>query len=375
VGVTIRAAVLPGENEQLHVADVELDAPEPGEVRVRLAASGVCASDWHTLTGRIPSPLPAVLGHEGAGVVEETGAGVGHVAPGDHVVLSWLPACGRCRYCESGRPVLCDVAAPAMLAGTLLNGGRRLRLGSRRLYHYSFLSTFAEQAVVPAASCVPVRRDVPLAVASLAGCAVMTGYGAVVNRARVTPGSAAVIFGAGGVGLSCVMAAALAGAAQVIAVDPVPAKRRLAASLGATRVIDPAAEDVVAAVREATGGDGADFGFDAVGSPAVSASAFDAVCRGGTLVCIGLPGPDAMTAFPGPRLVREEKIVTGSLYGSCRPFQDIPALLDLVAAGRLPIDKLVSATYGLGQINDAFADMIAGRLARGVVVLSEDIAW
>ncbi len=375
VSVTMRAAILLGQGEAMRVADVELDPPGPAEVQVRLAASGVCASDWHTLTGRIPSPLPAVLGHEGAGVVEAVGDGVSHVSPGDHVVLSWLPACGRCRYCEAGRPVLCDVAAPALLAGTLLGGGRRLRYGSLPLYHYSFLSTFAEQAVVPAASCVPVRRDVPLAAASLAGCAVLTGYGAVVNRARVTPGSAAVIFGAGGVGLSCVMAAALAGAARVIAVDPVPAKRELAAALGATHVIDPAERDVIAAVRELTGGHGADFGFDAVGSPAVGASAFDAICRGGTLVCIGIPGPDAMTAFPGPRLVREEKIVTGSLYGSCRPFQDIPAVLDLFAAGRLPVDKLVSATYGLDQINQAFADLSAGLLARGVVVLCEDIAW
>ena len=218
--------------EALKVVDVDLAEPGPEEVRVRLAASGVCASDWHTMTGAIPSPTPSVLGHEGAGVVEEVGAGVRDVKPGDHVVLSWVPSCGRCRYCESGRPNLCSVAFPSLLAGTLVSGARRLSYQGQPLYHYSFLSTFAEAVVVDEACCIPVRPDVPLSVAALVGCAVMTGFGAVVNRARAEPGSTVIVYGAGGVGLSAVMAARLSGAQHVIAVDPVASKRALALEIG-----------------------------------------------------------------------------------------------------------------------------------------------
>jgi Zn-dependent alcohol dehydrogenase len=203
----MRAAVLFEQRTDLQVVDVDLAPPGHGEVLVRLDASGVCASDWHTMTGAIPSPTPCVLGHEGAGVVQEVGEGVSSVSRGDHVVLSWIPNCGRCRYCESGRPNLCSVATPSLLAGTLVSGARHLSYQGSRLYHYSFLSTFAEQVVVDEASCVPIRKDVALSVAALVGCAVMTGYGAVVNRAKVNPGDSVIVFGAGGVGLSAVMAA------------------------------------------------------------------------------------------------------------------------------------------------------------------------
>lgn len=367
----MRAAVLFAPNERLRVVDVALAPPGPREVRVRLAATGVCASDWHTITGAIPSPTPCVLGHEGAGHVEEVGEGVTSVAPGDHVALSWVPACGRCRHCEAGRPNLCSAAAPALLAGTLMSGQRRLSHAGEPLYHYSFLSTFAERVVVDEASCIPIRRDVPLRVAALVGCAVMTGYGAVVNRARVQPGSTALIYGAGGVGLSAVMAAALSGAGQVVVADPVAAKRELALELGATHVLDPGADDVVEAVRSLTGGEGADCALEAAGRTELVAQAFEATRRAGTIVAIGVPAADATVTLPGPRLVREEKVVTGSLYGSCRPRQDMPAILDLYAAGRLPLDRLVTRTYRLHQINDTFDDMLAGTLARGVVELEE----
>jgi NDMA-dependent alcohol dehydrogenase len=370
----MRAAVLFAPGERLRVVDVELAAPGPREVRVRLAATGVCASDWHTVTGAIPSPTPSVLGHEGAGVVEEVGAEVRAVAAGDHVVLSWLPACGRCRHCEAGRPNLCSVAAPALLAGTLLSGERRLAHAGEPLYHYSFLSTFAEEVVVDEASCVPIRRDVPLAVAALVGCAVMTGYGAVVNRARVAPGSTVLVQGAGGVGLSAVMAAALSGAGRVVVADPVAAKRELALQVGATDVLDPGDGDVVEAVRALTGGEGADYAFEAAGRTELLEQAFAATRRAGTIVAVGVPAAGATVTLPGPQLVREEKVVTGSLYGSCRPRQDMPAILDLYAAGRLPLDRLVTRTYRLEQINDTFDDMLAGTLARGVVVFGEERA-
>jgi NDMA-dependent alcohol dehydrogenase len=363
----MKAAVLLAPEEELRVLDVELAPPGPREVRVRLAASGVCASDWHTITGAIPSPTPAVLGHEGAGVVEAVGEAVRSVVPGDHVVLSWVPACGQCRYCAAGRPNLCSMAAPSLLAGTLVSGERRLSYRGDPLFHYSFLSTFAEAAVVDEASCVRIRADVPLTVAALVGCAIMTGYGAVTNRARVRPGSAVLILGAGGVGLSAVMAARLSGAGLIVAADPVPAKRELALEIGATHVVDPGAEDIVTAVRSLTGGAGADYAIEAAGRPELVAAAFDATCRAGMIVCVGVPAPSALVSLPGPDLVRHEKVVTGSLYGSCRPRQDMPAVLDAYAAGRLALGRLVTRTYPLTAINQVFADMLAGRLARGVI--------
>ncbi|HTX84336.1 MAG TPA: Zn-dependent alcohol dehydrogenase [Streptosporangiaceae bacterium] len=368
----MKAAVLFNPGEELKLADVELAPPGPREVRVRLSASGVCASDWHTMTGAIPSPAPCVLGHEGAGVVDAVGDGVTTVSPGDHVVLSWVPACGRCRYCEGGRPNLCATAAPALLAGTLVSGERRLRLGGMPLYHYSFLSTFAESVVVDEASCIPIRTDVPLTVAALVGCAVTTGFCAVTNRARVTPGSTVLIFGAGGVGLSAVMAAKLSGAGQIVVLDPVPSKRELASAVGASHVLDPASTDTVAEVRAMTGGEGADFAIEAAGRVELVSQAFEATRRGGTIVAVGVPAATATVHLPGPDLVRHEKIVTGSLYGSCRPRQDMPAILDLYAGGRLPLDRLVTRIYPLEDINQAFSDMLAGELARGVIDLIGD---
>ena len=233
---------------------------------MRLHRSGVCHSDWNTVTGDTPSPLPAVLGHEGAGVVESVGEGVTTVAPGDHVVLSWLPACGRCGPCVGGRPSLCESATPALLAGTLLDGTTRLSLDGKPIHHYSFLSTFAESTVVPEASCVPIRPDAPFDIAALVGCAVMTGIGAVLNRAMVRTGSSVVVFGAGGVGLSAIQACGLVGASTVIAVDPAEERRQLAIDLGATHALDPTECDPVEAVRDLTAGSGADYGFEASGA-------------------------------------------------------------------------------------------------------------
>lgn len=366
----MKAAVLFAPQEDLRIVEVDLAPPGPREVHVRIGASGVCASDWHTMTGAIPSPVPCVLGHEGAGVVTATGEGVTAVTAGDHVVLSWVPACGHCRYCESGRPNLCATAAPALLAGTLVSGGRRLSLNGDPLYHYSFLSTFAESAVVDEACCIPVRRDVPFTVAALVGCAITTGYCAVTNRARVRPGSTVLISGAGGVGLSAIMAARLSGARQIIAIDPVPRKRDLAVRLGATHTLDPRASDVLSEVRSLTGGQGTDFAIEAAGRPELVTLAFEATARGGTIVSVGIPAATATVALPGADLVRHEKVVTGSLYGSCRPRQDMPAILDRYADGDLPLDLLVSRIYQLEEINEAFRDMLAGELARGVIDLS-----
>ncbi|TCP47954.1 alcohol dehydrogenase/S-(hydroxymethyl)glutathione dehydrogenase/alcohol dehydrogenase [Tamaricihabitans halophyticus] len=371
----VNAAVLTEHNGPLRQRELWLDGPGPQEVLVKIAATSVCASDTHTRSGRIPSPLPVVLGHEGAGVVAATGRDVTGLAPGDHVALSWMPNCGRCRYCSAGRPVLCSASAPALLNGTLLDGTVRMRDGEQPVHHYSFLSTFADHAVVPASSAIRIRHDVPLAVAALVGCGVLTGYGAVVNRAKVEPGSSVLIYGAGGVGLSAVFAAHNSGALRIIVVDPRQDKRDGAAAFGATHVLDPEHEDVATAVRAMTDGAGADVTIDAVGREGLLAEAFDATAPGGTIVCVGVPGPEASAAVPGARFVREEKYITGSLYGSSRPAQDIPRLLDLFAAGRLPVDKLISRTYSLAGINEAFTDTVEGHLRRGVVVVDEALAW
>jgi NDMA-dependent alcohol dehydrogenase len=363
----VRAAVLRAVGELLAIEEVELAPPGPGEVLVTLAACGVCHSDWNVISGATPNPLPAVLGHEGAGVVEEVGEGVEAVALGDHVVLSWLPACGRCFYCLRGRPVLCDVAMADMFRGTLPGGVLRLSLDGEPLYHYSYLSAFAERCVVPEGCCVRIRKDAPLDVAALVGCAVMTGFGAVVNRARVEPGSAVVVFGAGGVGLSAVMGARLAGARTIVAADPVAFKRETALELGATHSVELGAAREL--LRELTDGRGADVAVDTAGVPGIVAQAYDSVRRGGTVIAVGIPPVGATADLPGPGLPREEKVVTGSFYGSCRPQADMPLVLDLFMEGRLPLDRLVTRTYRLDEVNEAFAAMNAGEVARAVVAL------
>jgi S-(hydroxymethyl)glutathione dehydrogenase/alcohol dehydrogenase len=363
----MRAAVLRELDQPMTVEDVELAPPGPGEVEVRLVASGVCHSDWNVVTGATSNPLPAVLGHEGAGVVESVGEGVDTVTEGDHVILSWLPACGRCYYCSRGRQVLCDVAMADMFRGTLPGGTLRLSQNGTPLYHYSYLSAFAERCIVPAGCCVPIRDDAPLEVAALVGCAVMTGYGAAVTRARVQAGSAIAIFGAGGVGLSAIMGARLAGVAVIAAVDPFAFRRETALELGATHALDPGSDDVPAALHDLTDGRGADAAIDSAGVPGVLAQAYATVRRGGTIVAVGLPPEGVSAELPASDLAREEKVITGSFYGSCSPQVDMPRVLDLYMDGLLPLDRLVSRSYPLDEINEAFAAMNAGEVARAVI--------
>jgi S-(hydroxymethyl)glutathione dehydrogenase/alcohol dehydrogenase len=349
------------------VEEVELGEPGPGEVEVLLVASGVCHSDWNVITGATANPLPAVLGHEGAGVVGAVGDGVDTVSEGDHVILSWLPACGQCFYCSRGRQVLCDVAMADMFRGTLPGGTLRLSQNGDHLYHYSYLSAFAERCIVPEGCCVPIRKDASLDVAALVGCAVMTGYGAAVTRAGIGPGESIAVFGAGGVGLSAIMGASLAGASAIVAVDPFPFRRETALELGATHALDPASDDVTTFLRDLTDGRGADAAIDSAGVPGVLAQAYAAVRRGGTVVAVGLPPEGAVAELPASDLAREEKVVTGSFYGSCSPQVDMPVVLDLYMDGRLPLDRLISRAYALEEINEAFAAMNAGEVARTVI--------
>lgn len=363
----IRAALLTAPHQPFVIETLALDAPKAGEVLVRIAASGVCHSDWHLVTGTTQHPMPCVAGHEGAGVVEAVGAGVTRVQPGDHVVLSWTPDCGTCFYCQHGKPNLCETFTDPIWAGVMLDGTPRLRWGDQPVYHYCGLATFAEYAVVPQESCIGIRKDVPLTVASLVGCGVATGVGAALYTAGVRPGESVVVFGCGGIGLNILQGAALCGARMIIAVDTNAPKLAMARGFDATHTL-LMGDDVIAQIRALTGGRGADHVFEAVGLPGVQETALYAARPGGVLTLVGLSPMGSATNLPGAYLTRKEIVVKGSYYGSVHPARDFPLLIDLYMAGKLKLDRLVSQTYRLEQINEAYAAMLTGEIARGVIV-------
>jgi S-(hydroxymethyl)glutathione dehydrogenase/alcohol dehydrogenase len=372
VTTTIRAAVLEEPRGQLAVQELELAPPGPGEVRVRLHASGVCHSDFNAIDGTAPTRCPAVLGHEGAGVVEAVGAGVRDVAPGARVMLSWMPSCGTCAECVRGLEHLCASAWAAMGHGGLLDGTPRLSRGGTPVYHYSFLSTFATHTVVPAACCIPISDDVGFDVAAITGCAVATGTGAVWRTAGVRPGDRVAVFGCGGVGMSAVLGAVAAGAHPVIAVDVSGDKTSLAQTLGATHGVAwiEGAEATAAAVVDASGG-GVDYAIEATGRPEAARAAFLSTRARGAAVLIGIPRADAMLELPALPIPRLERRVLGSIYGSSRPARDFPALLELYRRGRLPLDRLITRRWGLEDIEMAFEAMHGGTLLRVVLDLEE----
>jgi alcohol dehydrogenase len=350
----------------LRLEEVELGAPRPGELLVRVEAASVCHSDLSVVDGSRIRPLPMALGHEAAGVVEEVGPGVRDVKPGEHVVLTFVPSCGTCGECSSGRPALCTPGAAANGAGTLLHGPSLLRDGAGKVVHHHLgISGFARHAVVARESAVVIPADVPLQTAALFGCAVLTGAGAVLNTAAVRPGQSVAIFGLGGVGLSSVMAAAVAGAVTIVAVDPVAAKRRLALELGATHAFAP--EEAEAAVKDLTGG-GAEVSFEAAGVPAVLEAAFRATRRGGTTVAMGLPHPSRTLTLPALAFAGLGQSLVGSYMGSSSPQRDIPRYLALWRKGRLPVERLQSAALPLDRINEAFEALAAGAAVRQVLL-------
>ena len=363
----IQAALITAAQQPIRIETLELEPPRAGEVLVQIKACGVCHSDYHLVSGATKHPLPVVPGHEGAGVVAAVGDGVTRIKPGDHVVLNWAPNCGHCFYCLRGRPNLCDTYVGPIWEGVLLDGTPRLSWKGEAVYHFSALAALAEYAVVPQETCVVVRSDVLLSVAALVGCAVTTGVGAVLYSAQVQPGDRVAVFGCGGVGLSVIMGAQLAGAQQIIAIDRVPPKLDLVQQFGATDVIDASQADVVERVRDMTAGRGADVTFEAVGMPQLQADCVEAARPGGKAVLVGLSAMGSSTPLSGARLVRQEKTVIGSYYGTAHTARDFPFLLDLYAAGKLPLDRLISRTYRLVEINAAFDAMLSGEAARGVV--------
>jgi S-(hydroxymethyl)glutathione dehydrogenase / alcohol dehydrogenase len=367
----VRGAVLERVGAELAVHELELAPPRPEEVLVRLAASGVCHSDLNAVDGTAETRCPAVLGHEGAGVVESVGAGVTRVRPGDHVALSWAPACGVCEECLRDLPHLCATTGPPMGEGGLLDGTTRLSRDRDPVYHYSFLSTFAEACVVSERSCVRIADDVPFAIAGLVGCAVTTGVGSVWRTAGVRPGDRVAVVGCGGVGLSALMAAVAAGAEHVVAVDATEAKLELARELGASAGVlwAGSAEETAEAVRDASGG-GVDYAIEATGRAEAMLAAFLSTRPRGAAVLIGIPSAEAVLQLPALSIPRMERRVLGSLYGSSRPERDFPLTLELYRSGRLPLDRLVSHRLPLDEVERAFDLMRSGAAVRVVLELN-----
>ncbi len=364
----MKAAILDELNKPLKVEEVELDEPKDEEVLVRLVATGVCHSDMHVIKGDMGVPLPVVLGHEGAGIVEKVGRSVTEVKPGDKVICSVTSYCGKCRSCLLGKPYTCErVPVTAMIYGSMADGTMRLRRKNGEvLHHFVCQASFAEYAVVEEEAVVKVGDDAPLDVVCLLACGASTGIGAVVNKAKVEAGSSVAVFGCGGIGLSVIMAANLVGALKIFAVDMLESKLEIARKLGATDLINASKEDPVAKIQEACGGWGVDYGFEAIGNPAVIAQTYNATRPGGMTVVLGIAPLGATFAIEAWRFLGDT-VLTGCAAGCVRPRYDIPRYVDLFMAGKLPLDKLVSARYPLRRINDAIQDALDGKIIRGVI--------
>ncbi len=362
----VKAAILVAVREPLVVDDVDLAEPGRGEVLVRLAASGLCHTDLHAMTGDRARPLPAVLGHEGAGVVEAVGEGVASSRVGDHVICSWAPNCGHCFFCDQGQPVLCEALTAASPAGVLFDGTPRMSRHGQPVYHFTMVSSHAEYCVVPEGAAIPIPKEMPLDRACLIGCGVMTGVGAAMNVARVQPGSSVVVFGCGGVGLNVIQGARLANAATIVAVDLNPRKLEWARTFGATHTVDATVVDPVEAVRDLTDGRGADYAFEAVGHPESIRNTLAAVRKGGRAVILGMAPAGTELSIPFDLLLGEKQI-TRSSYGNARPRVEFPRLVQLYLQGKLLLDELISTRLSLADINDGFARVAAGEVARAVV--------
>ena len=354
-------------SQPVHIEQVELDPPGFGEVLVKMGASGLCHSDLSVINGDRPRALPIVLGHESSGEVVEVGAGVHDLKPGDHVVMVFVPSCGQCEPCMQARPALCEPGAAANAKGTLLGGERRLHIGDEILNHHTGVSCFADYAVVSRRSCVKVNAPISHREAALFGCAVLTGAGAVVNRARMRMGDTAAVVGLGGVGLSALLAAIGSGARRVVAVDFSEEKLALARDLGATHTVNPQHVKSDQELYEQAGGQ-VDYGFDMAGAVPAFETAYKLTRRGGTTITSGLPNPRSSFSLSLSQLVGEEREIRGSYLGSGVPAVDINRYIDLYQAGRLPVDRLLGKSFSLEQINEGFDHLASGSGLRDAIV-------
>lgn len=363
----MKAAVFYEPNKPLVIEEVQVDPPKEGEILVKMAAAGVCHSDHHAMTGEMPITTPVILGHEGSGIVEEVGPGVTSLKPGDHVVSVWRYACGTCEYCLIARPQLCPTSARMRTNASLSDGTRRFKIGDTEIGHHLGVSTFAEYSVMSEKSALKIRDDMPLDMAAVVSCAVITGVGAVINGAQARPGESVAIFGSGGIGLNAIQGAQLAGADPIIAVDVMQNKLEMAKKFGATHLVNASDEDPVERIREITGGQGAHHAIEAIGNTEVTTQCFNAVRRGGTAVMIGITSPTSTAAIPTLDLVTQEKRLVGSLYGSSVPRLMVPRLIELYMAGKLNLDDLLTRSYPLDQINEAYDALLRGEVARSVI--------
>jgi S-(hydroxymethyl)glutathione dehydrogenase/alcohol dehydrogenase len=363
-----RAAVFTGVNTPLELRDdVTVAAPAAGEVRIKVGASGVCHSDLSVQNGTIPLPMPMVLGHEGAGTVVEVGEGVTQVQPGDHVVLSFVPNCQDCYFCNRGQGWLCEKSALAAMGG-LLDGTTRLTSQGAPLHQMAMLGTFGEEAIVPEISTVKIDSSVPLKVAALIGCGVLTGVGAALNTASIREGDTVAVIGCGGVGLNVIQGAEIAGAGEIVAIDTFDSKLEMARKFGATRTVKAGEDDAASVITAASGGRLADVTFEVIGLKDTIMQALSLTRNGGECVLVGVPRMDAILEIPAAfEFLYLNKSIKGCWYGSSNVHDDVPRLLELYQAGKLKLDELISREIDVSEVNEAFDAMQAGEVARSVI--------
>ncbi|MFQ5873067.1 MAG: Zn-dependent alcohol dehydrogenase [Dehalococcoidia bacterium] len=361
----MKAAVLYEYNSPLVVEEVELDDPKAGEVLVEIGAAGICRSDYHFMKGEAHASLPIVLGHEGSGTVQQVGDGVTMVKPGQRVVLSFVSNCGHCFFCTTGRPNICEKRAQFWTS--MFDGTSRLRKGGQSIGQFAQLACFAQNAVVPEVACVPAPDSLPLDIAALIGCSVTTGVGAVLFSTQVEPGSTVAVVGCGGVGLNVILGAKLVNAGQIIAVDIKEGQLEFAMKFGATHSVNPSHQDAAARVKELTGGRGVDYAFEVFGSGETVELAYDMTRKGGTAVVVGIAPIGDRAAIEAVSLVREEKVLKGTYYGSARMRVDMSRIVELYQAGQLNLDELITRRYALDDINQAYNDLDRGEVGRGVI--------
>ena len=360
----MKAAILNDYEQPLTIEEIRIDAPKTGEVKVRIGATGVCHSDYHVIKGEWKYGVPMILGHEAAGVVEEIGPNVVGVQPGDHAVLSFRPYCGTCRLCTIGRSVMCEGHTGNRFA--MHDGTARVHRDGEDLMILGRMGSFAEYVVIPAEQVIPVRKDVPMDVLALIGCAVTTGVGAVVNAARVEPGSSIAVIGCGGVGLNVIQGAGLVSAGRIIAVDLLDNKLEYARQFGATDTVNASEGDTVEQVRELTGG-GVDYAFEVIGNGKTVEQAVEMTRAGGTACIVGMAPQNSKATIDPLIFVTKETKLIGTWYGSARPRFDFPRLIELTMAGKLKVKELISRRYTLDQINEGFERLGRGEVARGVI--------
>ena len=362
-----RAAVLFEPGKRLEICDVDVMDPKAGEVRVQIMAAGVCHTDLSVMNGSLKAPLPAILGHEGAGIVRDIGPGVTAVKPGDHVIPLWRLSCGACEYCNDRRPALCGEGTEIRSSGRLIDGSSRFSFGGQEILHFAGVSSFSQYTVLPEGAVLKIPKDFPFEQAALMGCAVITGVGAAVNAAQVKPGRTVAVFGAGGVGVNVIQGAALAGAKMIIAIDRDARRLDDALIFGATHIIDASDLDPVAVVRQLTDGRGVDYAFEAVGLPVTIRQAYDCLAKRGVAMTVGIAPTATEVTISPVGLVYEERVLTGSLYGSAAPKTDIPMMIELYRNGRLKLDELLTRAYPIEEINEAYEAMRSGETLRSVV--------